>query len=72
MHAQPAREPTAYYERFGLVIPNVVFPCAKVVHEGRRYLYYGCCDTSISLATCRLDDLLELVMKQPVSPDGRY
>jgi len=60
---KPVMQPETYYERFGLVIPNVVFPCANVVHEGRLYLYYGCCDTSISLATCRLDDLLELVIK---------
>ena len=63
---KPVLSPEAYYERFGLVIPNVVFPCANVIHNGRIYLYYGCCDTSIALATCRLDDLLEVVVREKV------
>ena len=52
-------EPTEYYEKFGLVIPNVVFPTACVEKEGLLYIYYGCCDTSISLATVRVDELLD-------------
>ena len=52
-------EPEAYYERFGLVIPNVVFPTANVVKDGEVYIYYGCCDTSIGLATVPLDELVD-------------
>ena len=44
-------EPKAYYERFGLYIPNVIFPTGNVVVGGTIYLYYGCCDTAIGLAT---------------------
>jgi len=56
-------EPEAYYERFGLVIPNVIFPTANVVSDGVVYIYYGCCDTCIGLATVPLEDLVAEVMK---------
>jgi len=56
-------EPKEYYERFGLVIPNVVFPTANVVKDGLVYIYYGCCDTCISLATVPLDELVKHVLK---------
>jgi len=56
---KPILEPTYYYERFGLVIPNVVFPTANVLCNGEIYIYYGCCDTCIALATVPLDEMLE-------------
>ena len=56
-------EPKEYYERFGLVIPNVVFPTANVVKDGIVYIYYGCCDTAIGLATVPLDELVAHTMK---------
>jgi predicted GH43/DUF377 family glycosyl hydrolase len=56
-------EPEFYYERFGLVINNTVFPAANLVHNGDVYIYYGCCDTSIALATVPLDELVAHVMK---------
>lgn len=56
-------EPETYYERFGLYIPNVIFPTAAVVKDGLLHLYYGCCDTSISLATIELDALVAAVMR---------
>lgn len=59
-------EPETYYERFGAYIPNVIFPTANVVKDGLVYLYYGCCDTAIALATCPLDELIDWVMS-----DGR-
>ena len=58
----PIMEPEAYYERFGLYIPNVVFPTGAVVVDGLVWLYYGCCDTAIALATCPLDDLLDHIL----------
>ena len=58
----PVLEPHAEYEKIGLFIPNVVFPCGGVVHEGVYYLYYGCCDTYIAMASAPLDDLLEYVL----------
>ena len=56
-------EPEAYYERFGLYIPYVIFPTANVVKDGLLYLYYGCCDTAIGLATVPLDELVAHVME---------
>jgi beta-1,2-mannobiose phosphorylase / 1,2-beta-oligomannan phosphorylase len=58
---EPIMEPETYYERFGLYIPNVIFPTGNVVVEGTIYLYYGVCDTAIALATAKLADLLELL-----------
>lgn len=55
-------EPETYYERFGLYIPNVIFPTANVIKDGLLYLYYGVCDTAIALATIPLDDLVEYVL----------
>lgn len=55
-------EPETYYERFGLYIPNVIFPTANVVKDGLIYLYYGVCDTAIALATASLDAVVERVL----------
>jgi len=49
-------EPEAYYEKFGLFIPNVIVPIGCVVKDGLLWLYYGCCDTAIGLATVSLDE----------------
>ena len=59
--------PLAPYERVG-DIPNVVFPCGYVHDEasGEIRLYYGAADTSICVATARLDDLLAAVLAAPV------
>jgi predicted GH43/DUF377 family glycosyl hydrolase len=54
-------EPETYYERTGLIIPHVVFPSANVIHEGLVYVYYGCTDTCIAVATVDLDALLDYV-----------
>jgi predicted GH43/DUF377 family glycosyl hydrolase len=56
-------EPETYYEKFGLYIPNVVFPTANVVKDGLIYLYYGACDTAIGLATAELDEVVREVLK---------
>jgi len=56
-------EPETYYERFGLYIPNVIFPTASVVKDGLIHLYYGVCDTAIALATTPLEALVEHVMQ---------
>jgi predicted GH43/DUF377 family glycosyl hydrolase len=58
-------EPQAYYERFGAYIPEVIFPTANIVRGGQLWVYYGCCDTSIALATVRLDELVDEVMRHP-------
>ncbi len=55
-------EPETYYEKFGLYIPNVIFPTANVIKDGLVYLYYGVCDTAIALATVPLDELVARVL----------
>ena len=57
-------EPEEYYEKFGLYIPDVVFPTAAVVKEGLMYIYYGCTDTAISLATVPINELIDFVMAE--------
>jgi predicted GH43/DUF377 family glycosyl hydrolase len=55
--------PQAPYERQGDV-GNAVFPCG-VLHDtasGELRLYYGAADTSICLATARLDELLDALL----------
>jgi predicted GH43/DUF377 family glycosyl hydrolase len=59
-------EPEAYYERFGLYIPNVVFPTGNVVVDGTLRIYYGCCDTAIGLATVPLNQLLDHILEHGV------
>lgn len=52
-------EPREYYERFGLIIPNVIFPSAAVAAFGKLFVYYGCTDTCTSVATAPLNQLLD-------------
>jgi len=54
-------EPEEYYEKYGLVIPNTVFPTAVVERDDELMIYYGCCDTNISLATVKTQDLLSVL-----------
>ena len=58
--------PLAPYERSGDV-PNTVFPCGAVYDDdtGIVRLYYGAADTSICVATAKLDDLLDAVRTAP-------
>ncbi len=55
---QPIMLPQTYYERFGLILPNCIFPNSNVLVGDTLYLYYGACDTSICLATAKIDDIL--------------
>ncbi len=56
----PILSPEEYYERVGDVA-NVVFSCGTVLLEGKKELliYYGACDTSICVASAKLDELIE-------------
>lgn len=54
---EPIFEPREEYELFGDV-PNVVFPTGLVEKDGWLYLYYGAADTTVCLATARLDEVL--------------
>jgi predicted GH43/DUF377 family glycosyl hydrolase len=55
-------EPEPYYEKFGAFLPNVVFPTGAVVKDDLLWIYYGCCDTAIGLATVPLADVLEYLL----------
>lgn len=55
-------EPEEYYEKIGLIIPNVVFPTSLVEKEGLLYIYYGACDTSICLATVKTEELVNHIL----------
>ncbi len=50
-------QPVTAYERDGLV-PQVTFPGGAVIVDDELYVYYGCADTVIGLARCRLTELL--------------
>lgn len=54
-------EPETYYERHGLVIPNTIFPTSALYKDGEVYLYYGCCDTCISLAKVSLEEIMQVI-----------
>jgi predicted GH43/DUF377 family glycosyl hydrolase len=55
--------PEEPHERVGDV-PNVVFPCGLVhdVASGELHLYYGAADSTICLATARLDELVDALL----------
>jgi len=50
-------EPETYYEKFGLIIPRVIFPSAFVVKDDTLFVYYGCTDTATSLATAPMSEV---------------
>jgi predicted GH43/DUF377 family glycosyl hydrolase len=63
--------PQAPYERAGDV-DQVVFPCGWVADEAgdRLLLYYGAADTTVSLATARLSEVIDYVLDCP-TPERR-
>ena len=52
--------PEEDYEKAGDV-SNVVFPCGWIQKDDEVWIYYGCADTCISLATAKIDDLLSFL-----------
>lgn len=59
----PILEPSASYEKVGLVLPNVIFPTGNVIRDNEIKLYYGVCDTAIALASIKLDELFTYLDK---------
>ena len=41
--------------------PGIVFPTGAVVQDGTLRLYYGAADTSVAVASARMDDLLQVL-----------
>ncbi len=57
-------QPEEDYELQGFY-PGAVFPCGKVVIDGRLFVYYGSGDAFCALATCQLDELLDYLLQCP-------
>ena len=55
-------EPDQEYEKCG-IYNGCVFPTAAVLKDGIIYIYYGCADECISVATAKLDDVLDYMDK---------
>ncbi|MCD4823538.1 MAG: glycoside hydrolase family 130 protein [Phycisphaerae bacterium] len=56
---EPLLSPRTDYERIGDV-GNVCFACGAIVEDDEEVkIYYGAADTSICVATCTLDELIE-------------
>ncbi|MCE5198242.1 MAG: glycosidase [Armatimonadota bacterium] len=53
--------PEVGYEQYGLV-PNVVFTCGTLTRGDEIWMYYGAADTSVGLATAKLEDLTDFVI----------
>ncbi|MEW5784925.1 MAG: glycosidase [Bacillota bacterium] len=62
--------PQEAYERVGDV-PGVTFPTGTVVdrEEGKLHLYYGAADTSVCMATAKLQDLVQFLLSCPNPQD---
>ena len=60
-------QPVTEYEREGLV-PNVTFPEGAVIIGDELFVYYGCADNVIGLATCKIDELLEYLTTRDLNP----
>jgi predicted GH43/DUF377 family glycosyl hydrolase len=51
-------KPRESYEQSGLV-PNVIFPTGLLIRGDELWMYYGCADTTVALATAKLSDVLD-------------
>ncbi len=58
-------EPDQPFELEG-IYNGCVFPTGTVVKEGILYVYYGCADKYVGLATANFEELLEEIMKDRV------
>lgn len=59
----PLMEPEYPYELEGYY-NGCVFPTGNVIKDDILYVYYGAADHFIALATCRVDDLLNSLVKE--------
>lgn len=56
-------EPDQDFELSG-IYEGCVFPTGCVVKEGTLYVYYGCADQYIGLATCNFTELIEYLASE--------
>jgi predicted GH43/DUF377 family glycosyl hydrolase len=64
----PIMEPEADFEWNGIYPHGVVFPTANVVVDDVLYVYYGCADESIGVATADFPALVAHVMQFAQGP----
>ena len=62
---EPLMSPEAEYEWKGLYPHGVVFPTANVVVNGKLFVYYGCADKFIGVATADFNQLVNYVLQFP-------
>lgn len=60
---EPIMEPGEDFEWNGLYPHGVVFPTANVVVDGTLFVYYGCADQTIGVATADFAGLVSFVMQ---------
>ncbi|MCM2339393.1 MAG: hypothetical protein NDI62_02985 [Burkholderiales bacterium] len=58
----PILEPDKYYENEGFK-SGVIYSCGAVVKEGRLFVYYGGADSVVCVASIKLSDLLDDIVK---------
>lgn len=56
VQTEPMLKPEMDYEREGFV-NNVVYTNGVVEFNGKLFVYYGCCDLSLSVGTLEMDDV---------------
>ena len=61
----PILTPRQKGERYGHV-HNVVFPTGTAQFNGRLYIYYGSADSSVSVASVNLEELLDELMRNKI------
>jgi len=57
-------QPEEEYEIDGFY-QGCVFPCGKVVINGKLFVYYGAADKCVALATCQLGEILDYLLSCP-------
>ena len=62
---EPIMSPEEDHELNGLYPHGVVFPTGNVVVDGLLYVYYGCADRCIGVATADFDRLVHYVLQFP-------
>jgi len=60
---EPIMSPETKHERCGLYPHGVVFPTANIVLGGKLFVYYGCADKYIGVATADFDQLVNYVLQ---------
>lgn len=49
-------------------VPNVVYSCGGIIHDGTLWIPYGVGDTSIKVGSVRVDDLVAAMTPNPFPP----